>query len=138
MLRTRRDAVLSNQRTRVLVVDDNAQDSGELVHLFESFGHEASVMWSGRDALGELASQRFDLLLVDQFVADMYVGTFIEQVLLLPNHPRVVILNSIGNPTPVKYDESLGECMFIEKGEPDQIYQTVRTAFPELEGTPLN
>jgi CheY-like chemotaxis protein len=80
---------VSNQKTRLLIVDGNEQESSELVHLFEALGQEASATWSGRDALDDLASKRFDLLLVGHFVADMYVGDFIERVLRMADRPRV-------------------------------------------------
>jgi CheY-like chemotaxis protein len=125
------------QRRRFLIVDNNEQESGALVQLFESLGHEASATWSGRDAL-ELASDRFDLLLVDQHVADMYVGGLIERVLRLPNHPRVVIMKDGGNCKPIKYDKSLGECQFFDKGQSDLMYQILRTEVPEFYDGPVN
>jgi len=119
-------------RRRTLIVNNNQQESDALVQLFDSFGHEASAMWSGRDALDYLATNRIDLLLVDQFLAEMYVGDFIERVLRLPNHPRVAITKGGGNSKSIKYDKSLGECQVLEKEQPDQMYQTLLTAFSEL------
>jgi hypothetical protein len=101
-------------------------------------GHEACATWSGRDALNFLGSDRFDLLLVDQYVADMYVGSFIERVLRLPNHPRLAILKRTGKVKPIKCDKSLGECEVLEKAQPDQMYQTLRTQFPEVSDDPVN
>lgn len=129
--------MVSNQR-RLLIVDNNEQESRTLVQLLESLGQEASATWSGRDALGYLATDRFDLLLVDQHVADMYVGEFIERALRLPNHPRVAIMKGSGKCKPIKYDKSLGECKFLDKGQSDQMYQTLRTEFPEFYDGPVN
>ena len=127
-----------NQKTRLLIVDGNEQESSELVHLFEALGQEASATWSGRHALDHLASQRFDLLLVDQFVADMYVGDLIERVLRMPNRPRVAIMKSGEKRKSIEYDKSLGECRFFEKGQSDQMPQMLRAAFPDLCNAPLN
>jgi DNA-binding NtrC family response regulator len=124
--------VLTNQKRRFLIVDNNEQESDALVQLFESLGQEASATWSGRDALDYLALDRFDLLLVDQYVADMYVGEFIEQVLRLANHPPVAIMKGNGKCKPIKYDKSLGECHFLDKRRSDQMYQTLRTEFPDF------
>lgn len=129
---------MSNQKTRLLVVDGNEQESSELVHLFEALGQEASATWSGRDALGQLELKRFDLLLVGHFVADMYVGDLIERVLRLPNHPRVAIMRSGGKCKSIKYDKSLGECRFLEKGQSDQVPQALLVAFPDFCNAPLN
>jgi DNA-binding NtrC family response regulator len=125
-------------KTRLLIVDGNEQESRELVHLFESLGQEASATWSGRDALGQLVSKRFDFLLVDQLVADMYVGDFIERVLRIANHPRVAVMKSGGKCKSIKYDKSLGECRVFEKGKSDQMPQALRAAFPDLCNAPLN
>jgi CheY-like chemotaxis protein len=125
-------------RRRTLIVNNNQQESDALVQLFDSFGHEASAMWSGRDALDYLATNRIDLLLVDQFLADMYVGKFIERVLSQPNHPRVTITKGAGNCKSIKYDKSLGECQVFEKEQPDEMYQILLMAFPELSDGPVN
>jgi len=131
------EGMVSNQR-RFLIVDNNEQESGALMQLLESLGQEALATWSGRDALGYLATDRFDLLLVDQHVADMYVGEFIERVLRLPNHPRVAIMKKGGKCKPIKYDKSLGECQFLDRGQSDQIYQILRTEFPDICNGPVN
>ena len=94
----------SNQKRRFLIVDNNERESSALVKLLESLGHEASATWSGRDALDYLQSARFDLLLVDRHVADMYVGEFIRRVLQLPNHPRVAMTKGSRKLNPIKAD----------------------------------
>jgi CheY-like chemotaxis protein len=121
----------TNQRRRLLIVADNEQESGALVRLYESFGQKASATWSGRDALDYLASNRFDLLLVDQYVADMYAGEFIERVLKLPNHPRVVIMKSNGTSIPIQYDKSLGECQFLDKEQLARMHEVLLRESPE-------
>jgi len=127
-----------NRKTRLLIVDNDERESGKLVHLFEALGQEASATWSGRDALDHLASQRFDLLLVDQFVADMYVGDLIERAIRLPNCPHVAIMKTGGKSKTIRYDKSLGECRVFEKGQSDQMPQALRAAFPDLCDAPLN
>jgi CheY-like chemotaxis protein len=128
----------SVQRRRFLIVDNNEQECGAFVQLFESFGHEVSATWSGRDALEYLQSARFDLVLVVPYVADMYVGKFLERVLELPNHPRVAIMKGSRKLEPIKYDKSLGEFQVFDKGQPDQMCQVLRMAFPEFYDGPVN
>jgi CheY-like chemotaxis protein len=127
----------TNQRRRFLVVDNNEQESRALVQVLESLGHKASATWSGKDALDYLASDRFDLLLVDEYVADMYVGEFIKRVHRLPNHPRVAVLKRDKRFRSIKCDKSLEECQFFDK-ELDQLYQTLRTEFAESYDRPIN
>lgn len=120
---------------RLLIVDNNEQESGALVQLFQSLGHKVSATWSGRDALHYLIEDSFDLVLVDQYIADMYVGRFIERVLNLRNHPRVVIMNGSRKLKPIEYDRSLGKLCVFDKGQPAQAFKTV---FPEFSDCPLN
>jgi CheY-like chemotaxis protein len=104
---------MASERRRFLIVDNNERESGALVQLLESLGHEASATWSGTDALDYLQSARFDLLLVDQHVADMYVGELIKRVLKMPNHPRVAIMKGSRELSPIEYDKSLEEFQFF-------------------------
>jgi CheY-like chemotaxis protein len=126
------------RRRRFLIVDNNEQESAGLVQLLLSLGQVASATWSGRDALDYLALDRFDLLLVDQYVADMYAGEFIERVLRLPNHPRVVIMKNSGTFEPIEYDKSLGECQFWDKGKLDQMHEALAVEFLECYDDPAN
>ena len=130
--------MMRNQRRRFLIVDNDEQESNVLVHLFKSLGQEASATWSGRNALDYLASNQLDILMVDQYVADMYVGDLIERVFRLPNHPRVVIMRSGGKCKPIKYDKSPGGCRFFEKGQWGKIDHALLAAFPDLCDAPLN
>jgi CheY-like chemotaxis protein len=129
---------MATEGRRFFIVDNNEQESGTIVKLFKSLGQKASATWSGRDALDRLAADRFDLLLVDEYVADMYVGDLIERVFRLPNHPRVAIMKSGGKCKSIEYDKSLGEYRVFEKGQSDQVPQALRAAFPDLCNAPLN
>ena len=129
---------MATQGRRFLVVHNNERESGAIVSLFESLGQKVSATWSGRDALDCLAADRFDLLLVDEYVADMYVGDLIERVLRMANHPRVAIMKTGGKSKTIRYDKSLGECRVFEKGQSDQMPQALTVAFPESCKTQIN
>jgi CheY-like chemotaxis protein len=123
------------QKRRFLILNNNERESDALVQMFKSLGHEAASTWSGRDALDYLRSARFDLLLVDQYVADMYVGEFIKRVLQLPNHPRIAITKGSRKLKPIKLHKLLGEFQFFDKEQPDL---TLLATFPEFYDGPLN
>ena len=129
---------MADQRRRFLVVHNNEQESGAIVTLFESLGQKVSATWSGREALDCLAADRFDLLLVDEYVADMYVGDFIERVLRMANRPRVVIMDTSGRFKTIRYDKSLGECHILDKGNRDEMSEDVARRIFKLYDTPLN
>jgi len=114
------------QRRRLLIVNNDEREATMLINLARSMGYEATSTWSGRDALWTLSTDRFDLLLVDQHVADMYVGDFINRVHVSSISPSIILMkNRIG--TTVKYDKSLGKCRAFEKEEFGKLVQELRT-----------
>lgn len=114
------------QRRRLLIVNNDERESTMLMNLAKSMGYEAISTWSGRDALWTLSADQFDLLLVDHYLADMYVGDFINRVHLSPSRPSIILMtNRMG--TPVKYDKSLGKCRAFEKDGFGKLVQELRT-----------
>jgi CheY-like chemotaxis protein len=133
----RMDVMVDDDRVRrCLIVDDNEEEPFRLIQLFESLGLKAFATWSGRDALDYLASHQFDLLLVDQFLADVYVGELIERVLRLANPPRIAIMNSGEKDQPIKYDKSLGEVRSFDKTQRGQTIGLCQRS--ESCGAPVN
>jgi len=118
-----------NQPKRLLIVDNNEQESGTFGELAQVLGYSVTCTWSGREALAYLAASRFDLLLLDQYVADMYVGDFMERVLRLPDRPRIVVMKT-SNWKPIKYAKSLGPCELVEKAHVNSIVETLKKCAP--------
>jgi DNA-binding response OmpR family regulator len=56
---------------RILVVDDEASIRRTLTQLFTRMGYQAAEAASGRDALEQIAGQRFDLVILDIRMPDM-------------------------------------------------------------------
>jgi len=56
---------------RVLVVDDNTYTADSFARLISLCGHEASVAYSGREAVGRTAELLPDLVLLDIDMPDM-------------------------------------------------------------------
>jgi CheY-like chemotaxis protein len=61
----------SQERGRLLVVDDNAADREQLCDLLQQQGHQVTAAASGREALALLAAQPFDLILLDVLMPGM-------------------------------------------------------------------
>jgi hypothetical protein len=116
---------MSTERRRLLIVNNDERESAVLVNLASSMGYEAASTWSGWDALATLSSNRFDFLLVDQYVADMYVGDFIERVLRSSNSSSIALMKDRTG-APVKYDKSLGRCREFDKEQLGQLVQALR------------
>ena len=80
------------KRRRILIVSNDEQQVAPLRELLEHDGYGVWTTWSGREALQEIASKRYDALLVDDYVPDLYVGHFIERVCRIPSHPYLILV----------------------------------------------
>ena len=64
-------------------------------------------------------------MLVDQHVADMYVGDFIERAFRSPQNPSVALMKNRMCDF-VEYSKSLGRCRAFEKKDFGRLVQTLR------------
>src|SRR5262249_53707130 len=80
----------------VLVVHNNENVHVTLERLFGNAGFTTRATWSGHEALSLIQSRRFDALLIDDYLADIHAGEFLERVkrmavktpiILLQDHP---------------------------------------------------
>ena len=79
---------------QILVVDNDDAMRVALDEEIKELGHDPVTTWSGIEALGLLKSGRFDLLLVDTYLPDMYIGDFLERVSLLPVRPKIWVMQA--------------------------------------------
>jgi hypothetical protein len=77
---------------RVLVVDNNEEESQILASMLEHAGHRPRTTWSGVEALELLEIQEFDILLVSSYLPDLYVGDFLERFNRLPKRPCLIVM----------------------------------------------
>ena len=82
----------AGKRRRILIVSDDERQFAPLRELLEHDGYGVWTTWSGREALQEIASKRYDALVVDDYVPDLYVGHFIDKVCSIPSHPCVILV----------------------------------------------
>lgn len=64
---------MASDPIKILIVDDDEQVLIALERLLESEGYSTATAWGGREALALSEKARFDLLLVDEHVADLDV-----------------------------------------------------------------
>ena len=112
-------------KKRILIVDNDDQESGALCDFLKGAGFEASTTWSGVHALENLELNHFDILIVDDHIADLYVGEFIRVVCSLPSHPSVVVMQTWQARTDIRWGRSLGACSFVDKHRPKQILEAI-------------
>jgi len=67
------------EKRRVLIVDNNEDTLQTLQGILENAGFDTQTTWSGREALGLLESQGFDVLLVDDYLPDLHSNDFLTR-----------------------------------------------------------
>jgi CheY-like chemotaxis protein len=66
---------------RILIVDDDEDVLIELERMLEGEGYRTATAWSAREALVLAASNQFDLLLVDEHLADLDTKALCEELI---------------------------------------------------------
>jgi len=116
-MNSRRDS-----RSRVLIVDNNEDVLNALDKLLRDEGFDTRTTWSGHEALALMQSRSFDVLLVDDYLADLHVAEFLKRVKLQVKQPAVVVMQK-GRPVPtdVRRYGSLGASAVVDKRDPEQV-----------------
>ncbi len=81
-----------SRNKRVLIVDNNEEESGGLGVMLRSAGYDSNATWSGLEALELLKSGEYDILLVSSYLPDVYVGEFFERLGRLPVQPCSIVI----------------------------------------------
>jgi CheY-like chemotaxis protein len=81
-----------SRNTRVLIVDNNEEESGRLGVILQRAGYDSIATWSGLEALELLKSEEYDILLVSSYLPDVYVGDFFERLNRLPVRPCSIVM----------------------------------------------
>ena len=83
---------MTGQNDRVLIVDNNEEEARVFVSMLERAGYEPKITWSGLEALELLRSDEFAIVLIGNYLADVYVGEFLERLKALPKQPRSIVI----------------------------------------------
>jgi DNA-binding response OmpR family regulator len=78
---------------KVLIVDNDEQEARTLGVMLKDAGYDSSITWSGLEALETLKSVTYDILLVSNYLPDLYVGDFFERLGRLPVQPCSIVMN---------------------------------------------
>jgi len=81
-----------SEKKRVLIVDNDEEESRKLEGMLQQAGYESSTTWSGLEALELLRARRYDVLLVSTYLPDLYVGDFCERLRRLPTQPCTILM----------------------------------------------
>ena len=117
------------ERKRILIVDNSDKELGTLRGILGRAGCDTVGTWSGMEALNLLQSKDFDVLLVDEYLADLYVGDFLKRVSRLPIRPRVVVMR--GGPTQIGKSGDLVPIAssVVDKRQADQLCNEIKAHF---------
>ena len=80
---------------RVLIVDNDEEESARLGLTFQRAGYDSSATWSGLEALELLKSGKYDVLLVSSYLPDVYVGDFVKRLNRLPERPGTIVMQEV-------------------------------------------
>jgi CheY-like chemotaxis protein len=122
-------------RSRVLIIDNSEDVLNALDKLLKEDGFDTRTTWSGHEALALIQSHSFDVLLVDDYIADLHVAEFLKRVKSQARQPAVVVMRkSKPGPTDVRRYGSLGASAVVDKRDPEQIRRAM-TAGAWTQGT---
>jgi CheY-like chemotaxis protein len=107
---------MASDPIRILIVDDDEDVLIALERLLEGEGYNTATAWSGKEALDLSQKSKFDLLLVDEHLADVEAATLWDALQRhQPNAFRFLMLSRIGacrhvaefpHPTVFKWEHS--------------------------------
>jgi CheY-like chemotaxis protein len=110
----------------VLIVDNDDRILWKFQEILGSKGFETRATWSGHEALAMLRSGEFDVLLVDDYLADVHQHDFLQRVSRLPTQPSIVVMHG----APPKYADmqsydALGVAEVVDKSDTEKVCQAV-------------
>lgn len=117
---------MSDAAPRVLLVHNEDGEAAEIQAFLETkIGCKTSVTWSGLEALRLLRGDRFDVLLLDDYVPDLYIGDLIERTSALPLRPQILVLADDSAAEAVRYYRNLGICTTVARKQLRAIVQAI-------------
>ncbi len=117
-----------SQRTRILIVDDDEYVLIALEGLLEDESFDTTTAWSGQEALRQLRSKPFDLVLLDDCLVDVNSSDILRHIQGIAIQPLVIVMQAKPLCGALTQFASLGACAVIGKWMPRcQIAEAVRT-----------
>jgi CheY-like chemotaxis protein len=126
-----------SSRKRVLVVDDDEHMLIALEALLETEGYETTTAWSGREALRLLRSRAFDLIVLDDYLADVPSEEILRQLQKVAVKTPVLLAQTarLTDDMASRYAR-LGARHFISKGQPGDVVAVVRDYLTHAKALP--
>lgn len=124
---------------RILIVDNDEDFLTRLQVLFEDRDYQTTVAWGGREVLRELEADRFDLVLLNDYLPDVNCEEFWKDFGRLAGSASVALLRTDPpvEPMAARYAEAGGRCV-LSKSAPHKIVEMVRECLSTDESRRLN
>lgn len=117
-------------KKRILVIDDDESILISLEGLLETEGYETTTAWSGQEGLSLLRSQKFDLVMLDDYLRDIEYEEIFKEIQALEIQPPVILTESAPMSEARRYYFDLGACAIIGKRAPgEEVVAEVRKCF---------
>jgi CheY-like chemotaxis protein len=84
---------IGNNKT-ALIVDNDENIQRLLQGILQPLGFKTHATWSGYEALALIKSDHLDVLLVDDYVPDLYFHDLLKRVWQLPIQPWIVVMQA--------------------------------------------
>jgi CheY-like chemotaxis protein len=123
---------------KILIVDDNTDDSATLAIFFRKAGHQITCVPNGREALTQVLSDTPDVILLDLILPEMDGPSFLEVVrsyLRIQALPVVVITGLVDSPMIDRVRALKVNSILVKvKATPDDILKALEQALIRMPG----
>jgi DNA-binding NtrC family response regulator len=102
-------------RNKILIVDDEPNVCNFLSEFLDYKGFEPTITLSGKDALNQLKSEDFDLVLLDIIMPEMNGFEVLERINQMDNKVPVIILTGVRDQNVANDSIEMGAVDFISK-----------------------
>lgn len=112
---------------KILLVDDDAFLRDMYATKFQEAGHTVEVAQNGSEALGKIAEESFDVVLLDMVMPGMTGTELLEKIRLENKDVKCVVLSNQGEQTDIAEANKAGAIGYIVKAEsiPSQVVDKV-------------
>ena len=102
-------------RNKILIVDDEPNVCNFLSEFLDYKGFESTITLSGKEALKQLKSEDFDLVLLDIIMPEMNGFEVLERINQMDNKVPVIILTGVRDQNVANDSIEMGAVDFISK-----------------------
>ena len=123
---------MMKKNVSILIVDDDRSLSEIMMNMLEFEGYRCNISGTGKNALLELETSEYDLVLLDLKLPDMTGLNVLEQIRKTKPHQQVIMISGEGSVTTAMEAARLGIFDFLEKPlENDRMLLTIQNALEQ-------